>query len=553
MKTEKLTRRKFFSNVIGTTGLMIAPVMLTCLLPDPATAPPERACRFDIRDFGAVGDGSTLDTKAIQAAIDKCSATGGGTVLVPSGTFLTGTLFMKSNVDLHLSPTATILGSTKLSDYRTGIAGVGLLSHAYIDKCLIYAGEVENIAITGRGTIDGQGDAFKGMVTRKEGTERPMLTRCYRSRNIHFDGVMLKNAGSWCSHFRECTDVRVTNVTIHNGRLNWNNDGIDLMSTSKVHISDCTIIYGDDAICLQNFSDDYPVEDIVITNCIISTRWAAIRSGGSHRGGIRNVTVSNCVIRETYGCGIKLQVSGNGSMENITFSNIVMADVSCPISLRFGNHHFDNGKLDESYPWGTMRNIMFSNIWASVVDEATLRRALVPDGISAGEERQCMSICGIPGHPVEGITLSDIHFISPGGGTLKDSANMDSPEREDDYPEYFMWGVLPAYGLYARHAKGLTLNNVRFELRHKDMRPAVVCDDVEDLDISGLKAAISKEAGSVIRLRATREGFIHGCRPLNEIPLFIRVEGDKCRDISLAANDLRKAKEAIVEKGDSSE
>lgn len=476
-------------------------------------SPNTGASVFNIRDFGAVGDGVTMDTTAIQAAIDACTADQGGTVLVPAGTFLTGTLFLKSNVTLHLAARALILGSTSLADYATNIARCGFVNETSIDKCLIYAENAENVGITGRGRVDGQGGAFKPILEDGTRGQRPMLTRLYRCRNVLFEGVTLGGAGSWCSHFRECFDVRVTGVTIHN-RVNGNNDGIDLMSTSRVRISDCTIICQDDAICFQNMSDDYPVEDIVITNCIMSTRWAAIRSGGAHRGGIRNVTVSNCVIRDTYGCGIKLQVSGNGSMENMAFSNIVMPGVSCPISLRFGNAHYNNESRDERYPWGTMRNILFSNIWASVLDEATLRRSVVlPDSLYEGEERQCISICGIPDHPVEGITLSDIHVVCPGGGTAEDAENLNPPEHEDQYPEYFMWGVLPAYGLYARHAKTLTLDNVRFELASPDARPPIVCDDVDGLDIRGLRAPLPPEADAMVKTRDVRRVSLVDCVP----------------------------------------
>ncbi len=504
----------------------------------------DRQAVYDIRDYGAVGDGATLDTQAIQAAIEACTSNNGGTVLVPAGRFVTGMLRVRDNVTLHLETQAVLLGSTNLADYAKDIARCGFERETHIDKCLIYAENAENIAITGRGTIDGQGAAFRGAAEGGAGGERPMLTRCYRARNILFDGVTLKNAGSWCSQFRECTDVRVTGVTI-DSRVCWNNDGIDLMSSSRVRISDCTIICLDDAICFQNMSNEYPVEDIVITNCIMSTRWAAIRSGGAHAGGIRNVTVSNCVIRDTFGCGIKLQISGNGMMESMAFSNIVMPRVSCPISLRFGNCHYNGETRDEGFPWGGMRNILFNNIWASVVDEATLRREVKFPELYPGEERQCMSICGIPGHPVEGVTLSDVHFLYPGGGTKEDAANLSPPELEDQYPEYFMWGVLPAYGLYARHARALALSNVRFELAGPDARPAVVLDDVEDFSLANLRARGGPDAEALVRLRGVRQAFIRGCSVSRNAPVFLRVEGSSSAGILLSGNDLRGARSAV--------
>ena len=470
---------------------------------------------FDVGRFGACGDGRRLDTTAIQAAIDACSGSGGGTVRLAPGTYLTGTLFLKSNVTLQLEPAATLLGSTNLQDYSSKVARCGFTKEYHLDKCLIYAGNVENVGIIGCGTVDGQGASFKGAVEGSAGGERPMLIRCFDSRKIFLDGVTLQNAAAWCAHFRECSDVRVTGVTIDN-RKNWNSDGIDLMSTRNVRISDCSITCLDDAICFQNLSHEKPVENVVITNCLMSTRWAAIRSGGAHRAGIRNVTVSNCVVRNAYGCGIKLQVSGNGSLEDMTFSNLVMSAVSCPISLRFGNAHYHQDQRDESFPWGGMRNLMFNNIHATMVDEATLRREVQFPGLYPGEERQCMSICGIPGHPVEGITLSNLHFVYPGGGTREDAANLNPPELEDQYPEYFMWGVLPAYGLYARHVKALAMDDVRFELRSSDARPALVCDDVDDLEITGLRADLDPAVASLIRTRNTRRLFLERCRRLRD-------------------------------------
>lgn len=508
---------------------------------------------YNVRSFGAVGDGETLDTAAIQAALDACNRNAGGRVLVPEGKFVVGTLRLRSNVTLDLAPSAVLLGSKDLAQYATNIARCGFVNEASIDKCLLYAEHAEHIAITGRGTIDGQGGSFPLHGADGKLGERPMLLRFFQCTNLLVEGVTLRSAGAWCSHYRECDGVRVQGVTIHN-RANGNGDGIDLMSTRNVRISDCTLLCQDDAICLQNMSDNRPTENIVINNCIISTRWAGLRTGGAHRGGIRNVTMANCLIYDTYGCGIKLQVSGNGSLEDMTFTGIVMKNVTSPLSLRFGNCHYNNEKRDEQYPFGTMRNLLFSNIRATVIDEQSLKERIWEPPVQPGkaqhhpgEERQCISICGIPGHPIEGITLSDFHVTFPGGGTAAEAAKREMPELEDQYPEYFMWGVLPAYGLYARHARGLTLNNVRFELAGKDLRPALVCDDVEDLEIAGLKAAGDIAAESLLRLRATRGAFIHTSRPLGPIDTFLRVEGATSSGISLAGNKLNQVRKAVVQ------
>jgi hypothetical protein len=512
-----------------------------------------RTADFNVRKFGATGDGIHLDTAAIQKAVDACAARGGGIVHVPPGKYLSGTLFLKSNVMLYLATTATLLGSTNPADYATGIERCGFVGHPHIDKCLVYADRAENVAITGRGAIDGQGRAFPLASPGGGAGDRPMLLRLASCRNVSLEGVTLRNAGAWCTHFLNCNGVRVRGVTIHN-RANGNNDGIDLMNTRNVLISDCVLMCEDDCICFQDMSHDSPVENIVITNCLMSTRWAAIRSGGAHRGGIRNVAVSNCVIRDTYGCGIKLQISGNATMENMVFSNLVMENVSCPISLRFGNHHYNGEQRDPAFPFGKMRNILFDNIRASVLGEASLQKAIPlfyssypwkpPPQPYSGEERQCISICGIPGHPVEDVTLRGIQVTYPGGGTKEDAARRDLPELEDRYPEYFMWGVLPAYGLYARHVRGLSLESVCFDLARPDRRPAAVCDDAEDVEISGLRAQASGDLQSLIRLHDTREAFIHGCRPLGEAETFLRVEGRGCRNITLAGNDLHAVQRA---------
>lgn len=527
---------------IATLGAGLLGATMATRLAEAAAGGPGDPPVFDVRAYGAVGDGATLDTGAFQAAIDACHAQGDGMVLVPRGQYLVGTIILKSHVELHLASSATVLGAKDLSRYATNIARCGFRTEEAIDKCLVYAEHAENFSITGRGAIDGQGASFPAHLADGRTGERPMLIRFFQCTNILVAGVTLRDAGAWCSHYRECDGVRIHGIAINN-RANWNGDGIDLMSTRNVRISDCELLCEDDAICFQNMSDERATENIVIDNCLMSTRWAAIRSGGEHRGGIRRVTVSNCVIRDTYGCGIKLQVSGNGSLEDMTFNNLVMTRVSSPISLRFGSHHFDQAPRDPAYPVGKMRNLVFSNIRASVIDEAELKRA-VPD-LYPGEQRQCISICGIPGHPVEGVTLSDIQVTFPGGGTREEAAKRAMPELEDQYPEYFMWGVLPAYGLYARHAKGLVLNNVRFELASRDLRPAVVCDDVQDLELSGFKAEADASVECLIRLGGVQGAFIHGSRPLSPIGTFVRAEGAGCERIVLSGNELGRAKQAV--------
>jgi polygalacturonase len=189
-----------------------------------------------------------------------------------------GTIVLKSHVQLHLASSALILGSKDLSRYATNIARCGFVNESAIDKCLLYAEHAENISITGTGTIDGQGGAFPGHLPDGKLGERPMLIRFFQCTNVVVKAVTLRSAGAWCSHYRECDGVRIHGITIHN-RANGNGDGIDLMSTRNVRISDCTLLCQDDAICFQNMSDERPTENIVIDNCILSRRYDVQQPG----------------------------------------------------------------------------------------------------------------------------------------------------------------------------------------------------------------------------------------------------------------------------------
>lgn len=515
---------------------------------------------FNIRDFGAAGDGVHLDTEAIQAAIDSCSEHEGGTVVVPAGTYLTGTIFLKSNTALHLAAEATLLGSTNLDHYSAGTGGGFLYNTetALWDKCLIYAENVRNTGIMGQGLIDGQGRFFPRNGQTEAGEvalERPMLLRFVECQNVTLRDVRMKDAACWGANLIRCESVKINGVTI-DSRVNANNDGIDLEDCHKVHISDCNIYSLDDAIALKDSATD-----VVITNCILGSYCAAIRLGPESVGAFENIAVSNCVIRDAYHCGIKLQMNEGGRIENVSFSNIVMENVTGPISIRLARwleEWMPESRQRRARTVGTLRNVALSNIRVRVAEKFEPMYSATEDQdlrqleqgylwafLKYGPAISCISITGLPGHNVEGLTLSNIHVTYPGGGTAEDASRRHVPDLKDEYPEYYMFGVLPAYGLYAHHAKGLVLNDVRFDLSGPDLRPAIVCDDVEDLEISGFRAAASSKAESLIRLQQTRQAFIHGCRSLNDIDTFLRVEGAESEGVVLAANDLRKAQVAL--------
>jgi len=492
---------------------------------------------ISVHDFGAKGDGITLDTRAIQSAIDACTSQGGGTVYLPPGNYLTGTLTLKDGVTLHLGPNASLLGSPSLADYPSLGRAEGIL-----DYCLINAYGARNIALTGEGCVDGQGSTFpygtegfnfedESVAPSTQSFIRPMLIHFTDCQNVTISKLTLRHAASWCCNLEQCKEMRIEGVHLFN-RANQNNDGFDLTNCEDVMISNCHVDCGDDAFALKEGGIR-----IVITNCIISTRWAAFRIGPEAHGVFRDIAVSNCVVYDTYGSGIKIQEVEGGVMENITFDNLVMNHVTGPISLRLGGYLGWKNERKESLPIGVLRNIRFSNIRASMADNAYPLPHEVP--AFPGEKKSCINVTGVPGYFVENITFSGIHVTFPGGGT-QEEAHRAVPELRDHYPEYHMFGTLPAYGMYVRHAKGITLENVIFDLESQDLRPALVCDDVEDLELANFRAVGDPQV-ELLRLADTRHAFIHGCRPLKEIGLFAGVEGASSRDILLAANDLRRA------------
>lgn len=496
---------------------------------------------FSIRDFGATGNGESLDTGAIQAAVNGCAGKGGGTVLVPPGVYLTGGIVLKDNVTLHIAAGATLLGSTDLEQYHDSM------------ESLICAHRARNVRIEGGGTIDGQGAKFDipdEFLPLGAWGGRPRLVFFRECQEVQVVDVTLKDSSFWAAHFLACRGLKVRGLTI-DSYVRLNNDGIDIDSCEDVLVSDCVISCGDDAIALKN-GIRRPCRNVAVTNCIVSTRWAAFRIGPESCGGFENIAISNCVVRRAHGCGVKLQMWEGSFMRNIAISNLVMDDVTGPICIRLsgwerGRRNWDDmpewSERGRSQPFGEIRNVMISHIEARVpevpaIEQDNPKRTVA---MQPGEVRSCISVCGSPGHLIKGITLSDIHVVFPGGGTREEAARRDVPDVAYDYPhpEYYQFGVLPAYGCYVRHARGVRLNGLRFETEKADLRPAVVCNDVEEAEILHLSATGHVGAESLLRLRNTRRVSIHGCLPIGRMGTFLTVEGSGSQDITLSGNDLR--------------
>jgi hypothetical protein len=327
--------------------------------------------------------------------------------------------------------------------------------------------------------------------------------------------------------------VRLEGVRIHN-RVNKNNDGFHLNSNQYVNIINCNVACQDDACALFGSN-----KFVTVTNCSFSTRWSVFRFGG---GEAENITVSNCVIYETYGCPIKMRCGARSRFENIIFSNLVMKDVTGPISIGLSStrRNGDTGEVQK----GVVRNIAFRGIRATVVGVGKQHADLpFPSSYRPGENRTCIVLNGVGDEYLEGITLSDVHVTFEGGGTAEEAAVRDVPAKAG---EYFELGVLPAYGVYARNVRGLTMENVRVEVGKPDLRPAVVLDHVRDAAVMGMSAMGNEAAESVVRCMGAKDVLLSACRVLTAAKAFVQVEAEGNEGITIDGGDLSKAGKVVA-------
>jgi polygalacturonase len=427
---------------------------------------------------------------------------------------------MKSNVTLRLDTGSTLLGSKNLKDYPPTVQAFRSYTDNYTDKSLIYGEKLQQIAITGNGTIDGQGAAFKGPYK-----VRPYMIRIIQCQNVLVKDVTITNSPMWVQHYLACDDVRIDGVTVRS-RVNSNNDGINIDCCHRAIISNCNIISGDDAIVLKSTAAR-PCRNVTVSNCILSSHCNGLKMGTESNGGFQNIVMTGCSIYDTRLAGIALEIVDGGTMDRVVISNIAMNGVGAPIFLRLGNRARPFKKDMEKPKIGVMRNVTISNI------EAT------------GANPTGCAISGLPGHPIENVTISNARLSFAGGGAKRDAARA-IPEKPTAYPEYSMFGRLPAYGFYCRHVKGLKLRNIQLQLDKSDQRHALVVEDCENLSIDDLDAPSSPDAGALIRLTDVKGALISGCRPPAGTDTFLKLQGPKSKGLVLVANDLSRVSKVAV-------
>ncbi len=428
----------------------------------------------DVKNFGAKADGAFDNTAAIQAAIDKCSATGGGEVIFSeTGTYMTSTFDIKDNVCLNI-PVGTILkGNPPNKNYRL---------HA-----LVAANKVSNIGITGGGIIDGNGASFE---IRDCAPNRARLVSINDCKNVKIENITLQNPATWTLSLGYNDTVIVKNVKLFS-ICNFNNDGIDIASKNVV-ISDSIITCDDDGICIKNMRKDrkFVVENITVKNCVVASNCNAFKIGTETWGDIKNITVSNCVVRQTPFShlrnwnkknqkqkyffleesnnaitGIAIESVDGAQVENIAFSNMVLTGVQCPLFIRVGHRNKDEKK-------SAIRNVVIKNVIAKSA-------SCIPNTISS-----------IPEHTLENVVISDSIFDMKGcvdERTNETLASKPVPENIKSYPEVRSFGIVPAYGFYMRHAKNITVNNVQVRYQKEDFRAPFYCDDIDYLRIMNCK------------------------------------------------------------------
>ncbi len=450
---------------------------------------------FDIRVFGAKGDGAANDTTAIQNAIDE-AAKSGGSVVFPPGVYMSGTVYLKDNICIQLDAGSVWKGYPDLSLYPDIPPAIGSRMDTTPWKAFIYAAHKENITIRGEGTIHPNGSADCFQNGKGNSPERPYGLHIIGCRNVTVRDITLRDSAFWMQRYFACDGLRLSGVTVYN-HCNVNNDGVDIDSCKNVVVSDCRIDASDDALCFKSEGADI-TENVSVSNCILSSFASAFKLGTASIGGFRNVVATNCVIRPsvatnmTHPCaawgglmGIDLGNVDGGILENVLVSGFVVEGVETPIYIKLGDR---NSRSDRGPVWPD----------APEISPGTTRGIRIDNVIARGAGPIASAIVGYPGNPIEDVRLSRIDIVA--AKATQQKPDFDIEIHSNRYPFNRIFNSdLPSFGLYARHVKGLVLDTIRMEAASGDRRPACTLDDVVGVTIRGFQAPSSSGAPIVCR------------------------------------------------------
>lgn len=462
---------------------------------------------IDPRDHGAVGDGVAKDTAALQAALDACSAAGGGRVVLEHGTFLTGTLLLRSRVELHIAASARLLASPDIGDYPESVHHNRYRNETELDRCLLYAEDVEHVTLSGPGEIDGKGPAFP----RSGPPGRAMMLRTLRANHVRVRDLRLIDASGWTTAFLDSRWIWVEDVRIHN-EANFNGDGLNFDGCEHVWVRGCHIVGTDDNICLQSSSREHPTRDVHISDCELSSLCAGIRIGLKSIGTISDVTIRGITMTGVLREGAKIECTEGGTITRIAISDLTMHDVRRPLWILLNNRFEPDGlgssvELDRMPAIGELSHIRVSGLTAVDSEEMAREQWRFDHDVRGTPEFAGIRVDAAVTAPIRHLTLRDITYIPWGGVQVPSHPLADYPDVVDGlttstdgassnyYPDWSRTTFLDV-----RHVEQLRLEAVVLESLQSDARPpylvegcTVLAEDVTVLS-TGVTALATRRA-----------------------------------------------------------
>ncbi len=480
---------------------------------------------WDVNELGARGDKAANDTTVIQKAIDNAAQAGGGTVYVPAGNYRCGQLQLRSNVTLHLEAGATLWVSSDKADYRRG-------------NTFLLAQDQNNVTIKGRGTIHGTG---QDDLQRKRGDKRPRpdwrvgILRFTGCANVTIRGITIRYSDSWTLDLERCEDVVIDGIRILNNYYRVNADGIDPVSCRRVRISNCWIVAGDDCIVCKT-REGHPCEDIVVTNCVLESIATAVKIGTESPSDFRNILVSNCVIRNST-VGLGLFLKDGGTAERISFSNCTIETTRQPElaseSLKDSIYPIfvDIEKRRPDSRISQVRDLNFSDL--SIFSD----NGILIQGMSRGR--------------IEGVSMRNITMrVDRAANYAKRKKHVGGKTEKTEDRRETVFARQPSYVTLA-NIDGLTVNGLRVlipdEVFVQYPRSALSLHHVSKATLSDIYRGPAGADSSVpvVRLEDCRNAFLTGCFALPNTGVFLGLAGNETADVSLQANDLTSAREAV--------